>query len=653
VGRLWLKKLEIMAKEKQYYCAGFYWYGSDLENQLPRFLKQGIWENGFDDKYLDKVKYVPVGSEIAAKTTYTKKIENKTISVLGIQAIGTVTGNPGDGKTLKVKWRDNFEPFTLDGRGAYRSTISKVSSKENIELIFGNKLRRESDALAFDEHDLQSDFPLNQILYGPPVTGKTYSTIAKAVAIIDGIKEEALETRVGERADIKERFEELKDSGQIVFCTFHQSMSYEDFIEGIKPILIEEEIEENLGYKIEDGIFKRLCTIAKYDFYKSGFAKASKNISRAELFNVSYNELLSEIEEKLDKQEDAPLESKTGLNLFVTQITNNLNLKVKHEDAQREKPYTVSKQRLLKLFNHFKSLDEIRNVHKDIRGVIGGANTTAYWAVLSSLFRIYDSVVKKGGVLNEVKELGQNYETIKSIVNSFPITKEKLNETASEKYVIIIDEINRGNVSQIFGELITLIEEDKRLGKSEALEVVLPYSKEKFGIPPSLHIIGTMNTADRSVEALDTALRRRFSFEEITPKPFLLENMEMDGLSLELILETINKRIEKLLDRDHQIGHSYFLSVKNLDDLKAVFRNKINPLLQEYFFGDYGKIGLILGSGFVSLDKQGTENLFADFAYPDDYSILEKPVYRLKDISQMDDSAFKEAVRILLNSAIA
>jgi hypothetical protein len=128
-----------MAKEVQYYCVGFFWYGSEPENQLPRFQKDGIWENGFDDKYLDKVKSVQVGSQIAAKTSYTRKKDGETISVLEVHGIGTVTANKGDGKILKVEWKKDFNPFTIDGRGAYRSTISKVNHPENIDLIFGNK----------------------------------------------------------------------------------------------------------------------------------------------------------------------------------------------------------------------------------------------------------------------------------------------------------------------------------------------------------------------------------------------------------------------------------------------------------------------------------------------------------------------------------
>jgi 5-methylcytosine-specific restriction endonuclease McrBC GTP-binding regulatory subunit McrB len=217
---------------------------------------------------------------------------------------------------------------------------------------------------------------------------------------------------------------------------------------------------------------------------------------------------------------------------------------------------------------------------------------------------------------------------------------------ASQKFVLIIDEINRGNVSQIFGELISLIEDDKRLGAREALEATLPYSKEKFGVPQNLYIIGTMNTADRSVEALDTALRRRFSFEEMSPDATQLTDYVIGDFQMADILTAINTRIEKLLDRDHQIGHSY-LMVKDLDTLKTVFRNKIIPLLQEYFFGDYGKIGLILGKAFV--EKTESKTKFAIFDDEESLAYDERLMYKMTDISKMDDSDFTEAIQTLLN----
>lgn len=212
----------------------------------------------------------------------------------------------------------------------------------------------------------------------------------------------------------------------------------------------------------------------------------------------------------------------------------------------------------------------------------------------------------------------------------------------SHNYALFIDEINRGNVASIFGELITLIEEDKRLGKENTIgentiTVTLPYSQEQFGVPGNLYVIGTMNTADRSVEALDAALRRRFSFVEMSPKYILKELQEASdkpGIDLNNLLQTINGRIEQLLDRDHCIGHAYFIDVKDLDDLRRVFDNKIIPLLREYFYGSPEKVGMVLGEAFVEEIKSKTP--FASRKdkkdnWGDDESD-EKKVYKFKEV---------------------
>lgn len=309
--------------------------------------------------------------------------------------------------------------------------------------------------------------PLNQILFGPPGTGKTYNTVNMALDIVCPIEGSQWEKEP--REDARKEYQKQLQDGHIVFTTFHQSMSYEDFIEGIKP----RTIKGNVTYEVKPGIFKELCDRA-------------------------------------------------------------------------------------------------------------------------------------------IKEPEQNY-------------------------VIIIDEINRGNVANIFGELISLIEKDKRIGVREELRAKLPYSNEIFGVPKNVYIIGTMNTADRSVEALDTALRRRFTFKEMMPNPGLLSVDYQD------ILTTINQRIEVLKDREHQIGHSYFMDVENEDDLKDVFYDKIIPLLQEYFYGDYEKIQLVLGEGFVKKDSASVK--FAGDK-SGDFDVSE--VYRIvpKDKCNMDEARGK-----LLNKA--
>jgi 5-methylcytosine-specific restriction protein B len=212
------------------------------------------------------------------------------------------------------------------------------------------------------------------------------------------------------------------------------------------------------------------------------------------------------------------------------------------------------------------------------------------------------------------------------------------------RFALFIDEINRGNVARILGELITLLEEDKRLGADNELILRLPASKRLFGVPPNLHIIGTMNTADRSVEALDVALRRRFAFQELAPQPQLLD-FEFEGaIRANALLRTINDRLEVLKGRDYLIGHATLLAASEdptLHRLKEIFKRAVIPLLQEYFFGDWGRIGLVLGADFVKR-KDASKTRLASFAHEDVDVLAERPVYELADVDALTSVSFRK-----------
>lgn len=326
--------------------------------------------------------------------------------------------------------------------------------------------------------------------------------------------------------------------------------------------------------------------------------------------------------------------SKKGAPLIFNKTDDKL-WEVVNEELAQQAPELLEYHNTVKGFNQ-EAVDEIRR----------------YEFVTFHQSFTYEDFVE--GIKPNFNE-GENELTYKIEDGVFKKMCLKARKDPDQNYAVFIDEINRGNISQIFGELITLIEEDKREGEENALFVTLPYSKTKFSIPNNLYIIGTMNTADRSVEALDTALRRRFSFIEMPPKPHLIKSVDktsegvIGGIDLAELLKVINRRIEQLMDKDHMIGHSYFMNINTVSDLKKAFQNKILPLLQEYFYGDFGKIGLILGRGFMEDVQNGLEeDVFADYPEYDSSSLIERRVLRLKDVVKMNEEEFSSAINILL-----
>ncbi|WP_336524431.1 McrB family protein, partial [Helicobacter japonicus] len=484
--------------------------------------------------------------------------------------------------------------YTLETMIREKSKLLWQQYGENSQEIMENPMSNNLNT------QTQNTIPLNQILYGPPGTGKTYNTIDKALEILAEFKQ--IDSIPQTRQEQNAIFKQFKKQGQIAFITFHQSFSYEEFVEGIKPVV--DDSSQNMTYKVKNGIFKKICEEAFKNYEDS-----KKELKQ--LQNEHYTEsLISAFIAKLENG-DIALEcngwkfQKTFRN-WTYKIWGSDNRWLLLKKEGRQKDLTISIAAILKYYDEYKKKLNIKvpspynETHCD---------NEFYTATFKKLKEFEDTEYKKQ--------------------DSKPMEKVPL-----KPYILIIDEINRGNISKILGELITLIEPSKRIGNDEELRVTLPYSQETFGVPSNLYIIGTMNTADRSIALLDTALRRRFEFSEMMPDCEVLksiwlvkdtegkrdkENYLQDtnlhigeyGVREETeilfqILKALNHRIEFLLDREHTIGHAFFFEkakfFKNnenvwyelsLNDLKTIFAKKIIPLLQEYFYEDYAKIDAV------------------------------------------------------------
>lgn len=474
---------------------------------------------------------------------------------------------------------------------ALKDEINKQSPNISFpELSYTAWLKDEPWVPAPDDQDeLQKALASkNIILYGPPGTGKTYSTVQYAVAIIE--EKPLSKVKSEDYGEVFKRYLKYKNDGLIAFTTFHQSFGYEEFIEGIRPVLSSEEISEagrEIEYEIHDGIFKAFCDSAIQ-------GKASNN---EENFEKAWDALISAAKQNGNQY---TFKSKTGSQIQ-TQLVSDTTFRVNWQSEQ--------------------------NAHNDL------TMTTIVKQWLSSIDRnslsggsrwLYDA---RQAVIDELKtQYGLKYAEPQAY---------------KQNRVFIIDEINRGNISKIFGELITLIEPSKRIGADEQLRITLPYSGRNFGVPDNVYIIATMNTADRSIALIDTALRRRFDFIEIQPDSSTLKDVLVDGIDIAEMLVTINKRITVLLDREHTIGHSYLLPLKadpTIKNLARIFKNRIIPLLQEYFYDDYEKIQLVLGDNQKSDDstcfivkKTDAVKLFgnADVDFPEYYEVNSEAFMRI------------------------
>lgn len=508
------------------------------------------------------------------------------------------------------------------------------------------------------------EIPLNQILYGPPGTGKTYSTINKALEILgfgdenssDGLDYEKIRKKLGEiyekfgeitqnnepkspkNADLKRLdmakiadksdrqcakslFDYYKMQKQIAFITFHQNFSYEEFIEGIKPE-IENSGKSDVIYTIKDGIFKEICADALENLENSQKSQRQLNeeFSIKELFEAFAEDAQRRLDEGETINFSTPsLNTKkniTKINYFKNGETKSIAISADLQPVQ-----VLTRDIVLRDYENFK-----KGVIKSRKDVKPSLDSQSAWHGNGDYyFALYERL--------------RDFEKTK-----FKPERNVVQSVDLKPFILIIDEINRGNIAKILGELITLLEPSKRIGSEEEIRVSLPYSENKFdggrgfGVPKNLYLIGTMNTADRSIALLDTALRRRFEFVEMMPD---YENKgistDCNGVNLRALLRAVNNRIEFLLDREHTLGHSFFIDITSLEALKNAFKTKIIPLLQEYFYEDYAKIDAVLNENGM-VESHSMEDFSVNLS--DDFVDSDKKIWRITKPETWDTETF-------------
>jgi len=452
--------------------------------------------------------------------------------------------------------------------------------------------------------------PLNLILYGPPGTGKTYSSLERAVRICD-------KTILSSRDAIMQRYKALQDAGRIGFVTFHQSLSYEEFVEGIRPVTgpdvdSDSETTSGISYSCQPGIFKDIAALANSARPSRG-RNPGVNIDNVTVWKMSLGNSTERADQAVydDCIENSYIGIGYGGNIDFSDCHNKASVMSRfreHHPDRAKIDYTITAVDTFVNKMRPNDLVVVSDGNKKFRAI--GKVTGDYYLSTDDGYkqrrsaewlRVFDESLPRERILNKQFTMKTIYE-LKDVLIRDSLQTLLVPNISSEvdNYVLIIDEINRANISKVFGELISLLEPDKRIGGVNELRATLPYSGNPFGVPANLYIIGTMNTADRSIALIDTALRRRFEFEELMPKSEIVRQyLVSDAILAEAdpprVLDVLNARIEALFDRDHMIGHSYFLNLQSIGAMRKIFLKKIIPLLQEYFYGDWSKVCLVLG----------------------------------------------------------
>lgn len=600
------------------------------------------------------IKFTKDALRVSLKEDVVKE-ENRVLNPVTIDQLRSIL------ESIKSKLRHKME-------GSKNTPISYFKGEKSSDMVIKNDMHKCANEI--------QPSPLNQILYGPPGTGKTYHTIEAAVKAAEPEKYKTLEIKPSlgaskdQREELIKLYKSLVDDDRIRFVTFHQSYGYEEFVEGLRALTNE---EKQIEYKVLPGVFKKISDdAANTNIKKSLELNANPRIWKisidgvkpSTIKNYCFKNNVAAIgwghtgdmaQDERSPEENAYFEGLTSQNKnTITQFCSEINegdlllcissAKTIQAVGVVKGDYEYKEQGILDRndFRHTLPVEWLKtDLDLDIHSL--NDNTNLVQKTVYELDRFTEADFFQLMEKNEIS-LGQK---------SLPETKDN--------YVLIIDEINRGNISKIFGELITLIEPSKRAGKNnlETLKVTLPHSGNPFSVPDNLYIIGTMNTADRSLAIMDTALRRRFDFVEMMPQLELFKGKVVKGINLEKLLETMNKRIEVLYDREHTLGHAFLIPVLNALDsgeddaeasafteLKSTFKNKIIPLLEEYFFEDWNKIRLVLGDNrkekseleqyiFVKSESEKYNDIFGENHGLETYEDT-KTTYTLADFNALD-----------------
>lgn len=575
---------------------------------------------GLDKNYIDLRIGVRQPSAKKGRPYFLLWIRDSAVSLLVSDKYIPDTCLPDVGMR-RISSRDNPDFSELD---AWLNSIKSGLEKLEIAIAGSGLLPPDyADSPATEETDMPADnappevspttpeTPLNQILFGPPGTGKTYATINQALAILapDFLAQYSGDDPESRRRS-KAEFDRFVIAERVRFVTFHQSFSYEDFVEGLRADSDPE--TGQVKYPIEAGVFKRICDDARTRpatdlgvranpaIWKISIAGTGASPTKSYCLangeaRIGWGKTGDLRGEQNDYYQSLGAGDKGTLSYFSEQMAVGDILLCIHSAEQIGSIGVVTSEYRFEervpagVIADYQHVRSVRWLYRDINLSILPLNDNRQFT-LKTVYAM--SRFTWADLLSHLQKNGVQ-----------PVEPVMASGAADEPYVLIIDEINRGNVSRIFGELITLIEPSKREGAAEALSLKLPYSKKDFSVPKNVYLIGTMNTADRSLAGLDIALRRRFVFREMPPRPDLLDDVDVQGLNIGQLLRVMNQRIEVLLDRDHCLGHAYFMPLKtdrSLGRLELIFRNQILPLLQEYFFEDWERISWVLNDQHAS-----------------------------------------------------